>query len=278
MKRITRPWDFFLLTFFWSWSLWLVPILSGFETPLSKGFFALAAIAPSAVGIILAYLKRDQEYWNDFLRRIFDYRQIALKWYLIIFLTIPLCNLLPVLYNYYLTGAVLKFTTIKYFINNPFEIISFIIFMLFFGPIVEELGWRGFALDHLEKRYSRFFSSIILSCFWASWHLPLFLIKGTYQNNILMDSFLYFIVFLVEFFPESIIMVWIYNNNGRSILSGILFHFAINFFGELINIPNYLKPFRAASLFVIAAAIMLNWRFRSYNKLDEASNMLAAKS
>jgi membrane protease YdiL (CAAX protease family) len=32
---------------------------------------------------------------------------------------------------------------------------------------------------------------------------------------------------------QSILMTWIYNNTGRSTLAAILFHFMVNFIGEL---------------------------------------------
>lgn len=36
----------------------------------------------------------------------------------------------------------------------------------------EELGLRGFALPHLQKRRSPFRASLIIGIFWALWHLP----------------------------------------------------------------------------------------------------------
>lgn len=151
-------WRFFLYTFLWSWSLWLVPIIFGLETIVSKTFYALG-------GIIMAYSKRDREYLKDFWHRILNFRQIGFGWYLVIFLFVPVSGLIAVVINYFLTGTIPELNTLKSFLTNPVKLVPFAVFMLFFGPIVEELGWRGFALDHLEKRYNWVKSSIILGPF-----------------------------------------------------------------------------------------------------------------
>ncbi|ACR80493.1 MULTISPECIES: type II CAAX endopeptidase family protein [Kosmotoga] len=259
-------WSFFLYTFLWSWSLWLVPVIFGLETTVSKLFYALGGIAPSTVGIFMAYSKKDRKYWKDFWHRIFDFRLIGFGWYLVIFLFVPVSSLIAVMINYFLTGTIPELSTLKSFLANPIKLIPFAVFMLFFGPIVEELGWRGFALDHLEKRYSWIKSSIILGSFWALWHLPLFFVRGTYQYNLMNDSFIYFIDFMVAFFPASVVMDWIYNNNGRSILSGVLFHFCMNFFGEVIDLPNHIKPYSTIVMMTVAIAILISWKSKNENR------------
>jgi membrane protease YdiL (CAAX protease family) len=42
------------------------------------------------------------------------------------------------------------------------------------GPVNEEPGWRGFALPRLQKRYGPVWATLILAPLWAGWHLPLF--------------------------------------------------------------------------------------------------------
>jgi membrane protease YdiL (CAAX protease family) len=49
------------------------------------------------------------------------------------------------------------------------------------GPLSEELGWRGFALDRLQDRWSPLVSSLFLATFWAVWHLPRFSMSDTTQ-------------------------------------------------------------------------------------------------
>ena len=132
----------------------------------------------------------------------------------------------------------------------------------FFGPIPEELGWRGYALDHLEQSYSRINASLILGFFWMMWHLPLFFIHGTYQYILLQSSPFLMLDFMIQFYPLSIMMDWVYHNTNRSIASGVLFHFCINFFGELIDIPDETKYYRTTAQLIIAAIILYTWKKR----------------
>ncbi|OAA19687.1 hypothetical protein [Kosmotoga sp. DU53] len=80
------------------------------------------------------------------------------------------------------------------------------------------------------------------------------------------DSFIYFIDFMVAFFPASVVMDWIYNNNGRSILSGVLFHFCMNFFGEVIDLPNHIKPYSTIVMMTVAIAILISWKSKNENR------------
>src|SRR6185503_9375238 len=53
---------------------------------------------------------------------------------------------------------------------------AFPLTILFDGPFGEELGWRGWALPHLESRWTPVAATLIVGVFWAGWHLPLFLV------------------------------------------------------------------------------------------------------
>ena len=84
-------------------------------------------------------------------------------------------------------------------------IIPAFFYILFLGgPLQEEFGWRGYALDRLQEKYNALVSSVMLGFIWGLWHLPLFFmprqemyynvpiwgfILGTifFLNNIYMD-------------------------------------------------------------------------------------------
>jgi membrane protease YdiL (CAAX protease family) len=230
---------FFALTFLWTWGLWAVPIARNlpFDDPTTTFFFAVGGIAPSSVGILMAFAKGDRPYWRDFWKRIIGFGRIGWAWYAAILLLIPACSLLALLIDFVAAGRVPGFDTTRTFLADPVSIIPFAFFTLIFGPIPEEIGWRGFALDHLDRRLNWIRAGLLLGFFWGMWHLPLFLIRGTYQYRSFHESPYFAADYLLQFLALSIIMVWIYKNNRGSILSGVLLHFFVNFFGEFLDLP-----------------------------------------
>ena len=254
-------WNFLLITFAFSWGLWSIPVLAGLDIshPLTIACFALGGIAPSTTGIILAKTGGSREYWTDFLRRTLSFRQISLSWWGIMLLIIPLTTAIGLLAWYITTGSVPEFETLNKFIASPLSIIPFALFMFIFGPVPEEIGWRGYALDHLERKYSRVKASMILGFFWMMWHIPMFMISGTYQHGLFQESPWLMLDFMIQFYPLSIIMDWIYHNTRRSILSGVMLHFFINFFGEFIDIPGEAKFYRTGVQTILALTIIAVW-------------------
>ena len=62
--------------------------------------------------------------------------------------------------------------------------LSYAIMLLSFGPIPEELGWRGVALPALKARYGFQKAVLFLGFMWAIWHLPLFFFRETFQYQL----------------------------------------------------------------------------------------------
>jgi len=46
----------------------------------------------------------------------------------------------------------------------------------------EELGWRGYALPHLQRTHSALGSSFVIGLVWAGWHVPAFFYVPSYQG------------------------------------------------------------------------------------------------
>ena len=57
----------------------------------------------------------------------------------------------------------------------------FVLVMLFNG-FGEETGWRGFALERLQRRFGPVAGTFVLALLWAGWHTPAFFIVETYQS------------------------------------------------------------------------------------------------
>lgn len=231
------PWLYFALTYGWSWIFLLPPILGGLDTnqPLTAWLGILSGIGPALIALILLYTRSSYQYRHEYWRRLFSYRRINGHWWFVIFFTPLVLTLMSGGLDFLLGGSELRLESGLPGWTDPMAWLGFVIFILFFGPVPEEMGWRGYVLDSLQDRWSALFSSLILGSAWALWHLPLFFIKGTYQANLGVFT-VDFWLFLLMMIPETVLMTWIYNNNKRSTLSAVFFHFAINLTGEVFNL------------------------------------------
>jgi membrane protease YdiL (CAAX protease family) len=127
--------------------------------------------------------------------------------------------------------------------------------VFFLGPFPEEFGWRGYVLDRLQSRWSALKSSLILGVIWASWHWPLFFIKGTYQYNERPWT-VWFWTFMIGIIPLTVVMTWIFNNTYRSTLAIILFHFMVVFTDDFLNATVGTNIY-STLLWILAAVIVI---------------------
>ena len=107
------------------------------------------------------------------------------------------------------------------------------LFLLMFflgGGLDEEIGWRGYALDRIQSKYSALAASLFLGVFWIVWHLPVFFLQGTNQ------ALIPFWLFIVTVIPMGVMMTWVYNNTNKSIFAVAFFHTVGNIAHELFRI------------------------------------------
>ncbi|MGL4737231.1 MAG: lysostaphin resistance A-like protein [Cellulosilyticaceae bacterium] len=101
---------------------------------------------------------------------------------------------------------------------------------LFAGPLGEELGWRGFAGQALQQKYSALKSAVIVGFWWGLWHLPIWFTTGFTGMALLR----YIGLFMVSIIAVSIVMTACYNLN-KNLVIPIIIHQLFNFFIGLIN-------------------------------------------
>lgn len=95
--------------------------------------------------------------------------------------------------------------------------------LIFFG-FGEEVGWRGFALPQLQNKLNALSASVLLTLFWALWHLPLFFYRPGYTS---MD-FAGLAGWVFSLLTGSILLTWLYNSSRGSILLCAIFHSTID--------------------------------------------------
>jgi membrane protease YdiL (CAAX protease family) len=222
-------------------------------------------VGPLVAAVLLTYLARNKHERKDFWCRAVDFKRIGAKWYAVILLVVPVLTGIGILADVILGGKGGEWSADAPSFSEPLTLLSFPLFVLIFGPIPEELGWRGYALDRLQAKWSALISSLLLGSIWALWHVPLFFIEGTYQNDLGLFS-LSFWLFFAALIPQSILMTWIYNNNNRSTLSAVLVHFMINFVGELVDLTRLAELYYVVSWIAAAMVVTLLWGAKSLTR------------
>lgn len=88
----------------------------------------------------------------------------------------------------------------------------------------EEVGWRGFAQPQLERRMSFLRASVVVAIAWAIWHVPSFPLIETYRQM----GFGVIPIFVFGLGSGAIVLGWLYDRSGGSILIVALFHLGLN--------------------------------------------------
>ncbi|MFC3119890.1 type II CAAX prenyl endopeptidase Rce1 family protein [Jhaorihella thermophila] len=89
--------------------------------------------------------------------------------------------------------------------DNWAALLGLAVFLFVFGPLPEEIGWRGYGLDALLTAVSPLAAAGLLGLVWAAWHLPLFAVPG-YYDEFGGPPVLW--LFLWSILMKSILMAW----------------------------------------------------------------------
>jgi len=230
-SKRTHVWLFFASVYILSGLLWAPVVLSGrgIATPINKVLVVLVAFTPSVAGIVFTYLSKDRAARSDFWRRVFRWPR-GHTWMAIAALSLlPIleivCMVLPGLWGEPLPPLGYAFQVLR----DWKMLLQFLAVEFFLGAVSEELGWRGYALDELQSRWSALKSSLVLGFIWAIWHTPAFLVPGLSQYEWGGIFSWPYVAFILAVTAASTLHTWAYNNTGRSILvAGILMHFLKN--------------------------------------------------
>lgn len=246
---------FYILAFLYSWGIWLLEIffLKGtFSPELIVSIGGLGPVVGLVVYLIFSYNKRER---RDYLKRLFRIREVPIYcWILVAVIPILIIVCSTIVDRMLVSNG-----------SNIFKILVvdeeilkkgwlYVIFLLFFGPIPEEMAWRGLAFNELLKK-GYFKAQIIVALLWVVWHFPLFYIEGSYQYELGLFT-IDFWLFLVNLIFLSFITGWFYVNSKRSILMVIIFHYLINLTGELFYLSNQGKIIEAVITCIVAIILV----------------------
>ncbi len=229
--------SFFVMAYAFSWIVWapwmlgedgagLLPIKLSDAT---SGLLNAAAIlaGPTLSAFIMTATTEGRAGVRHLLRRYVLWR-VGIRWYLFALLGVPL---IMVLGTMVVSGGLPNLGAL----GGPSYVLSYLAFFVlvfvFGGPLLEEPGWRGFALPRLERLHGPLVGTTVLGVLWALWHLPEFLVPSWAASSGgggVLDIVL-FVVIAVAF---AIVITWVFNNTRASLLLVMLVHASIDTFGS----------------------------------------------
>ncbi len=225
---------FFVLTLAWTWICGFIPVIFGFTgTGVGTFVFYFGGGAPSVVALFLVFLTYPKDKLKDYFKRCFSFKLMGIKWPLITIAVFTMLSVLSISIGVGLLGFEMPtMDYIKAIAANPLNILLILLLSLISGPLNEEFGWRGYALDRLLKKFGFLKGSLILGFIWAIWHLPWYFTPGQAQYNLLQDSAFHAIMFIPSVMMLSVFVSFVYIKTGRSILAGALVHMFSNLIGS----------------------------------------------
>lgn len=238
---------FFVGTFALRWSadLWLLLAYAGalpLNLPGRMALLLVAGSSPSLTAFWLTWRESGRDGVRDLLGHAMR-RRFAWKWY-------ALSILLPVVAVY---GGVWVYALLSGWPPERWVLpgLPVAVASAIGPPLGEEFGWRGYALPRLQAKSGAVPASLVIGAAWSFWHLPLFFMPGEAQFHVP------FIVFLVETgIGWSVLMTWLYNRSGGSLLTALLFHGAGNF--ALNMAPLYVGTLHAYEIYTAGLLLLVS--------------------
>jgi uncharacterized protein len=251
-KISTRtPLKFFLLVYALSLPLWILETMIDVKgLPLDIPITDIAAaFTPLIAASMLVYKEEGHSGVKRLFQRILDFSRITKKlWYLPV-LFLPFLLYILIYLIIYFIGLPLPST---FYI--PFQSIPFLFPLFFVGAICEEIGYMGYAIDPMQDRFGALGASILMGIPWAVWHYPSIIQQGHDLTWIAWAT--------LGTVAVRILIVWIYNNTGKSLFACILFHTMLNtgrplFPKDDLHNPLVDYPEIHYSVFVITAVVVV---------------------
>jgi uncharacterized protein len=131
-----------------------------------------------------------------------------------------------------------------YLPENPQHVVAMLLV-----PLVEELGWRGFALPRLQDRLGAVQAGLLLGVFWAAWHTMMFLLQGSTPFT--------FATMMVNIVTGSLLFSWLYNRTRGSLFIAVIAHVGVHLNNPTHALPGDTTPFVIYTVAIAVAALAL---------------------
>lgn len=204
---------FYLLAFTLSWLGWLPQTLYAygkfpFDTPL---FNLLGGVGPTLAAVLVVLVLREQ---GD-IRALFV---PVLRWQAPFVWFALALGFWPAVVILMLGAARIAGYTLPTIPKSVWGSLFPVFLMMLLSNVWEEIGWRGFALPWLQKKYSDLVIVLVMGSLWTLWHLPLLFNPASPMSNLPWYGEFVFNLSLTA------IYTWLYRHTDGSLFFVSIFH------------------------------------------------------
>ena len=214
---------FVVLAYALSWA-WMFPFVAAGDV-IERGTgwptHVPALAGPALAALVVTALVQGRAGVRDLLGRAGLWR-MPLRWWLATLS--PLAFLGVALAVAFASGTQPAWSGFGLFSGLPTIGVIAVALIVILGAFGEELGWRGFALPRLQRRYGALAGALLVTPIWAAWHAPLFFTVATYRGFAPIG----YVGFVFGIGCGSIVLTWLYNGTGGSILACAIWHGVYN--------------------------------------------------
>jgi len=206
-------------------------------------------IGPAFGGPLLTGLVHGRAGLRECLSRMLKWR-VAVRWYAVALSTAPLLMMaillaLSLFSREFVPGILTS--------NDKKTLLLVGVATAIAAGFFEELGWTGYAIPELRRRYGVLTTGLIVGVLWGAWHLIVyFWVSGTVSGTLALasyvaDAFLFLTLFRV-------LMVWVYDRTG-SLLVAMFMHGSLTASARILMPPGLAGVPLLAFDFVWVAAL-----------------------
>jgi uncharacterized protein len=242
--RKRSPLAFFGLVFLFSLPFWAAGELTSRQLLPALPVSAFGVLCPLLAAVILANREQGRPGVSALLKRSFEIQQIQKKaWLAPVLLLDPLIKTLA----YFVMRV--SGTAVPAPVFSAGQVLSLLVLFIVAG-LCEELGWTGYVTDPLQARFGALPASLLIGAVWGIWHfLPLL------QAQRSVEFIAWWFLATVS---ARVIIVWLYNNTGRSVFTAALYHAIMNLTWQLFPINgSFYDPRVIGPITAVAALIMV---------------------
>ena len=175
--------SFFVLAYGLSWAYWIPLALAGVRTaPGSSTTHEPGLLGPAVAAFIITGVTEGRRGVGAFAKRLVLVSQPT--WQFLIYSLSPLMFLgLAIVVAVVMHAPLPPWSAFAIYSGlPPLGLPVVLLLVLLFNGFGAEAGWRGFALEPLQRRFGPVGGTLILAVLWAGWHTPAFFVVETYRT------------------------------------------------------------------------------------------------